>query len=158
MDGGSVHRRWQRGGSANKVVRGRKLLLATTATGSFDDRNKKMEASNNLWTKYKVKIFRNSTFDDYMKARNKAKAAEETSDLQSEAESPLERRKRPAFTLEDSTSSDEAAVFYPAPDLKKQRNIATCSHSVGEESQGEVQEDEIHYDKQCSIGKLRKIF
>ncbi|XP_076659919.1 uncharacterized protein LOC143363205 [Halictus rubicundus] len=96
--------------------------------------------------------------DDYTKARNKAKAAEETSDLQSEAKSPLERRKRPAFTLEDSTSSDEAAVFYPAPDLKKQRNIAACSHSVGEESQGEGQEDEIHSDKQCSIGKLRKIF
>ncbi|XP_076660327.1 uncharacterized protein LOC143364107 [Halictus rubicundus] len=68
-------------------------------------------------------------------------------------QSPSERRKRPAFTLEDSTSSDEAAVFYPAPDLKKQRNIAACSHSVGEESQGEGQEDEIHSDKQCSIGE-----
>ncbi|XP_076660163.1 uncharacterized protein LOC143363475 [Halictus rubicundus] len=73
--------------------------------------------------------------------------------LRPSAESPSERRKRPAFTLEDSTSSDEAAVFYPAPDLKKQRNIAACSHSVGEESQGEGQEDEIHSDKQCSIGE-----
>ncbi|XP_076660913.1 uncharacterized protein LOC143364452 [Halictus rubicundus] len=31
--------------------------------------------------------------------------------------------------------------------------FSACSHSVGEESQGEGQEDEIHSDKQCSIGE-----
>ncbi|XP_076279875.1 uncharacterized protein LOC143208866 [Lasioglossum baleicum] len=33
------------------------------------------------WEYFSVKIFKNSTFDDYTKARRKAKEAEETSDL-----------------------------------------------------------------------------
>ncbi|XP_076659928.1 uncharacterized protein LOC143363219 [Halictus rubicundus] len=40
---------------------------------------KKLEASNNLWTKYKVKIFRNNTFDDYMKKQGKGRREHERS-------------------------------------------------------------------------------
>ncbi|KAJ8965375.1 hypothetical protein NQ314_004187 [Rhamnusium bicolor] len=47
---------------------------------------KKCEALNTNWPRHTIKIFRNATFDDYAKARLKAKVAEDFSDLNSESE------------------------------------------------------------------------
>ena len=45
---------------------------------------KKCEPLNKYWPTYKIKIFRNATFNNYNKARTKARFAGETRDLQSE--------------------------------------------------------------------------
>ncbi|KAJ8927704.1 hypothetical protein NQ314_019801 [Rhamnusium bicolor] len=66
---------------------------------------KKCEALNTNWPRHTIKIFRNATFDDYAKARLKAKVAEDFSDLNSESECKG-KRKRIQKML--SSSSDES--------------------------------------------------
>ncbi|KAJ8966529.1 hypothetical protein NQ317_007175 [Molorchus minor] len=55
---------------------------------------KKSDSSDPKWPRHKIKIFRNGTFDDYGKARQKARLAEDFSDLNSGAESTAGKRKR----------------------------------------------------------------
>ncbi|KAK4878777.1 hypothetical protein RN001_011283 [Aquatica leii] len=45
---------------------------------------KKWEPLNTCWATHKIRIFRNATFDDYLLATQKAKLAQQTSDLNSE--------------------------------------------------------------------------
>lgn len=73
---------------------------------------RKCEPLNTCWPTHKIKVFRNATFDHYMKARNKAKDAEETSDLASEMENE-NKRKRIQKVLSSSGSSDESIL--PSP-------------------------------------------
>ncbi|CAG9817179.1 unnamed protein product [Phaedon cochleariae] len=71
---------------------------------------RKSEPLNTCWTSHRVKVFRNATFNDYMRARNKAKVAEETSDLASEAEMESTKRKRKLKKVFSSSSSEEDSM------------------------------------------------
>ncbi|KAK5640180.1 hypothetical protein RI129_010991 [Pyrocoelia pectoralis] len=82
---------------------------------------RKCEPLNTCWPTHNVKVFRNATFDDYMKARNKAKLAEETSDLDTgdENEPNFSKRKRVQRVLSSSEHSSNESQLPLPPNIKK---------------------------------------
>ncbi|XP_020299239.1 uncharacterized protein LOC109863392, partial [Pseudomyrmex gracilis] len=94
---------------------------------------RKHEALNTCWPSYKIKSFRNSTFNDYSKARSKARVAEVTSDLNSEAED-ITKRKRIQKRLSSSSSEEsfDTLLLPSPPRLKKKitKDYENVTHSV----------------------------
>ncbi|XP_076644982.1 uncharacterized protein LOC143354612 [Halictus rubicundus] len=82
---------------------------------------KQLEPRGESWSQHEVKIFRNGTFDNYMTARRKSKAAEDTSDLQSEVELWLHKRKKIKFS--SSEDSDEETILFSPPGRKTQKKM-----------------------------------
>ncbi|XP_076297421.1 uncharacterized protein LOC143217255 isoform X2 [Lasioglossum baleicum] len=87
---------------------------------------KACEGVNTCWPKHAIKHFRNGTFDDYAKARAKAKVAEETSDLQSEVELGPKRKRKIVQTVSDADEESESMMPRP-PVLKHRNELGTCS-------------------------------
>ncbi|KAF5300816.1 hypothetical protein FQR65_LT19309 [Abscondita terminalis] len=92
----------------------------TCATEKLRAAIRKCEPLNTCWPTHNVKIFRNSTFDDYMKARSKAKLAEETSDLNTgdETETHSSKRRRIQKVLSSSEDSLNESLLSPPPNIK----------------------------------------
>ena len=75
---------------------------------------KKCEALDKSWKKFAISTFGSAIYDDYAEARRKAKKAEDTSDLQSDAVSGQKRRIIPrTFSTSEDEDGDEE------PRLKK---------------------------------------
>ncbi|XP_076234997.1 uncharacterized protein LOC143179588 isoform X1 [Calliopsis andreniformis] len=94
---------------------------------------KKCEPLQLSWPRHKIKVFRNDTFNDYFKARLKAKTAEETSDLQSENDNLLKTGKQKekwVSSVSVSSDSDETVIgslpLPPTIKKKKTITIAEC--------------------------------
>lgn len=84
---------------------------------------RKHESLNTCWPSYKIRSFRNSTFDDYFKARSKSRTAEVTSDLNSEIENNAKRKRiQKVFTSSSSEEDLETSLSQP-PKLKTKTNI-----------------------------------
>ncbi|XP_076301573.1 uncharacterized protein LOC143219513 [Lasioglossum baleicum] len=90
---------------------------------------KACEGVNTCWPKHAIKHFRNGTFDDYAKARAKAKVAEETSDLQSEVELGPKRKRKIVQTVSDADEESESMMPRP-PVLKHRNELGTSSTTV----------------------------
>lgn len=58
------------------------------------------------WPKHGVKVFKNSTFDDYTRTCSEARLAEDTNDLQTESEETGNKRKRKALFSSDDELSE----------------------------------------------------
>ncbi|XP_076285091.1 uncharacterized protein LOC143211370 isoform X1 [Lasioglossum baleicum] len=93
---------------------------------------KKCEEINTGWEKHKVKCFINGTFDDYAKARSKAKVAEETSDLQSEAEPPKKRKRQKNKHVSSSDTDDDSNSLISLrlpPTLRIHETLDVCTNN-----------------------------
>ncbi|XP_019884176.2 uncharacterized protein LOC105254819 isoform X2 [Camponotus floridanus] len=87
---------------------------------------RKHESLNTRWPCYKIRNFRNSTFEDYSKARSKARTAEVTSDLNSEIEeNPKRKRIQKMFTSseEDNNEDLETSLLSQPPILQTKTKI-----------------------------------
>ncbi|XP_076686590.1 uncharacterized protein LOC143378624 [Andrena cerasifolii] len=82
---------------------------------------KKCDVAADCWPTFKIKVFKDSTFDNYLKARKKAKVAKETSDLQSEAESG--KRKRISKEFSSSEESLHESLLSPPPKLGRTSTV-----------------------------------
>uniref|UniRef100_A0A6P7GYH2 Uncharacterized protein LOC114343840 n=1 Tax=Diabrotica virgifera virgifera TaxID=50390 RepID=A0A6P7GYH2_DIAVI len=77
---------------------------------------KKSEPLNTCWPSHQIKIFRNATFDDYWIARNKAKIAENTSELETESDTGNNKKRKVIQKI--LSSSDEESIeesILPSP-------------------------------------------
>ncbi|XP_029172871.1 uncharacterized protein LOC114941881 [Nylanderia fulva] len=92
---------------------------------------RKHESLNTCWPSYKIRNFRNSTFDNYSKARSKAHIAEFTSDLNSEVETNTKRKVYKKILT--SSSSEENLIPQP-PKLKTKVKMGKKINSVRKES------------------------
>ncbi|CAH0562793.1 unnamed protein product [Brassicogethes aeneus] len=79
---------------------------------------RKWEPLNTCWPTHSVKIFRCATFDDYIKARAKAKVAEETSDLNTDENCDPQKRKRVQKIVSSSEESINGSVLEQPPKIK----------------------------------------
>ncbi|XP_076295397.1 uncharacterized protein LOC143216335 isoform X2 [Lasioglossum baleicum] len=105
---------------------------------------KKLEPPQPSWIQFTVKSFRNSIFSDYVKARAKAKEAEDSSDLQSEVDEyglPKKRKiTRPSWnTSSEELSSDDTMQPTP-PSLRRKPKIVTATSGPYERRQ-QVEEE-----------------
>ncbi|XP_076243436.1 uncharacterized protein LOC143184823 isoform X2 [Calliopsis andreniformis] len=94
------------------------------------DAIKRLDPVDASWPKHKIKVFRNSTYEDYTEALCKAKeATEENNDLQSENEALQKRnRKQKRFSSSDDDSLNYVNCLLPTPSRrKKQKNIELCT-------------------------------
>ncbi|XP_023311148.1 uncharacterized protein LOC108917953 [Anoplophora glabripennis] len=106
---------------------------------------RKCEALNTCWPSHNVRIFRNATFDDYGKARIKAKVAEDTSDLNSDDTEEI-KRKRVQKILSSSESDVGDVSFLPSPPkLKKIRRKGTVSEIQASGSATDISENIVAY-------------
>ncbi|CAH0552793.1 unnamed protein product [Brassicogethes aeneus] len=113
---------------------------------------RKCEPLNTCWSIFKVKLFRGATFDDYMIARNKAKVAEDTSDLNTadENENPKRKRVQKILSSSDSDQSSENDCVLPLPPkLSKTRNKQSNSQSAVEipRNKKKFQESQTHFEQ-----------
>lgn len=80
---------------------------------------RKSEPLNTCWPTHKIKIFRSATYGDYLKARNKAKIAENTSDINTEPEDVEVKRKRIQKILSSSDESIDDSNLPAPPSISK---------------------------------------
>ncbi|KAG5871350.1 hypothetical protein JTB14_019747 [Gonioctena quinquepunctata] len=83
---------------------------------------RKFEPLIKCWDSHPIKIFRNATFNEYIKARNKAKVAEDTSDLASEAEIEAKRKRKMKKVFSSSSEDDSMEMNIPTPPTLKISN------------------------------------
>ncbi|XP_076295808.1 uncharacterized protein LOC143216543 [Lasioglossum baleicum] len=102
---------------------------------------KNTETPRTTWDHFSVKLFNHSNFDDYAKARRKAKAAEDTSDLQSEIDQTGALKKRrisrpPRFNNDDESSSDCTLSVLPSPPRQRTNSkiVTAINEDVGSPS------------------------
>ncbi|XP_046145220.1 uncharacterized protein LOC123988599 [Osmia bicornis bicornis] len=76
---------------------------------------KRSEPVNLSWPTHTIQIFKHGIFDTYIKAREKARIAEETSDLQSEVETMRRRKRTRRFVSSESEESDSDFLTLPSP-------------------------------------------
>ncbi|XP_076234998.1 uncharacterized protein LOC143179588 isoform X2 [Calliopsis andreniformis] len=115
---------------------------------------KKCEPLQLSWPRHKIKVFRNDTFNDYFKARLKAKTAEETSDLQSENDNLLKTGKQKekwVSSVSVSSDSDETVIgsLPLPPTIKKKKTIRNgetnnCQNYAGKNSNYKVLLEQNH--------------
>ncbi|KAM0735295.1 hypothetical protein ACS0PU_010443 [Formica fusca] len=109
---------------------------------------RKNEEPNTHWPSYEVTIFRNSTYENYMTAREKCKKAENTSDLNSEFSAGKEKKKRKIKKRQLSSSEEDEECNYRSlqtPPLLKD------NYEVGED---EIDEEVTQtYDTRNKIAK-----
>ncbi|KAF5279013.1 hypothetical protein FQA39_LY05691 [Lamprigera yunnana] len=79
---------------------------------------RKSEPLNTCWLMHKIKIFRSATYGDYLKARNKARVAESTSDINSEPDIESKRKRTPKI-LSSSDDSEDDSSLPPPPQISK---------------------------------------
>ncbi|KAK4884427.1 hypothetical protein RN001_000698 [Aquatica leii] len=83
---------------------------------------KKWEPLNTCWATHKIRIFRNATFDDYLLATQKAKLAQQTSDLNSEIDDstqPIQITRSGRKVQKILSSSDESFNCSDLPEPPK---------------------------------------
>ncbi|XP_031331848.1 uncharacterized protein LOC116167192 isoform X2 [Photinus pyralis] len=98
-------------------------------TSKLSDSIKNGDPLNTCWPTLHVKIFRDGTFHDYGIARQKAKVAENTSDLNTDTEDCNKRkRKKKIISSSESESSD---TMLPSP--PKLKNPKQKDHSRNSE-------------------------
>ncbi|XP_054016833.1 uncharacterized protein LOC128897141 isoform X1 [Hylaeus anthracinus] len=68
--------------------------------------------------------------DTYSKARRKARDAEDTSDLLSEAESSRKRKKTKRFISSETEDSDESMCFLSPPPMPEMKKEMSTQHSI----------------------------
>uniref|UniRef100_A0A1Y1LZX5 DUF4806 domain-containing protein n=2 Tax=Photinus pyralis TaxID=7054 RepID=A0A1Y1LZX5_PHOPY len=91
---------------------------------------RKSEPLNTCWPTHKIKIFRNATYGDYLKARNKARIAENTSDINTEPEDVEVKRKRIQKILSSSEESIDDTILPPPPSISKYKAKKKTSTST----------------------------
>lgn len=69
---------------------------------------------NSHWPSHKVRTFKDGTFDDYFVARNKARKAESTSDLNSDIDLKRKRKKKVLSISSGSSDSDDEDRVSPS--------------------------------------------
>ncbi|XP_050517960.1 uncharacterized protein LOC126892471 [Diabrotica virgifera virgifera] len=100
-------------------IQGDKCHWPSLPTLKMQNAIRKGETLNTCWPSHSIKIFKNATFDDYIKARSKARIAEDTSDLNTEDEHQKKRKKvQKIFSSSEDESSNENLIGAP-PKIKK---------------------------------------
>ncbi|CAH1153262.1 unnamed protein product [Phaedon cochleariae] len=124
-------------------IQGQLCYWPSLATEKLLQAIRKCEPVNTCWPSHNIKIFRNATFDDYARARAKAKIAEETSDLNSDSEQV--KRKRVQKILSSSESDSSYSILPSPPKIKKKncKDDAMMKKSVLNRNNDE---DEIQID------------
>ncbi|XP_076664744.1 uncharacterized protein LOC143367026 [Andrena cerasifolii] len=83
---------------------------------------KKCEPLNKYWPTYKIKVFRNTTFSNYTKARTKARLVGETRDLQSEIGATNKRKLIEKILSNSDESLHDFSLCMP-PKMKKMTSL-----------------------------------
>ena len=91
---------------------------------------KKCEPLNKYWPTYKIKIFRNTTFNNYSKARAKARLAGETGDLQSEIGATNKRKLIEQILSNSDESLHDFSLCVPSKMKKMTMSLLDNTTSV----------------------------
>ncbi|CAG9825803.1 unnamed protein product [Phaedon cochleariae] len=107
----------------------------------------KSQDFNTCWPSYKVDMFRNATYDNYETARGKAKIAEDTSDLNSEADeiSNVRPSRRTRKKIISSSDEDSDTTIIPSP----QKMITTKKNRI--ENISSRQQDDLDSNSSNSL-------
>ncbi|KAG5880238.1 hypothetical protein JTB14_013720 [Gonioctena quinquepunctata] len=76
---------------------------------------RKQERPKTCWPLHNVMLFRNGTYDEYIVARNKARKAENTSDLNSDSDIKSRKLKKKKTCLSSSDEENEFVSKLPSP-------------------------------------------